>query len=210
MIAPEWEDTKGVPISAFLFGGRRATTVPLVFEARDWRHGVFVAATMGSEKTAAAFGGLGELRRDPFAMLPFCGYHMGDYFAHWLEHDRAHRRVEAPAHLRRELVPQGRRRQVRVAGLRGELARARVDLSPARGRRRRGGHAHRRGPRPGGPRARRALDEDRARLPEALAVDADEWRRELPTIREHFDTFGDRLPKALREELTALDRRLSG
>ena len=194
-----------MPIAAFLFGGRRAGTVPLVTESRDWRHGVFAAATMGSEKTAAAFGTVGELRRDPMAMLPFCGYHMGDYFAHWLSMpDRTDEsklpRIYAVNWFRKDadgafLWP-GYGDNARVLDwicrrLEGDAGARDTPIGAV--------------PRP----EDLNLDGlDEARAAEALTVDAEAWRRELPTIREHFERFGDRLPGALWDEFDGLAQRL--
>ncbi len=207
-IAPEWEDPAGVPISAILFGGRRATTVPLVFESNDWRHGVLIAATMGSEKTAAAFGGIGELRRDPFAMLPFCGYNMGDYFAHWLSMtDRTDEsklpRIYGVNWFRKDsdgrFVWPGFGENSRVL----EWIVRRIDGDAS-------GVATPVGTVP----TVADLDLDglevaTADVEAALAVDLDEWRAELPGIRAYFDGLGERLPDALRDELAALERRLA-
>jgi len=210
VLAPEYDDQTGVPIAAFLFGGRRAGTVPLVYESRDWDHGVFVAATMGSEKTAAAFGGLGQLRRDPFAMLPFCGYHMGDYFAHWLSMPE---RTDA-ARLPRIYGVNWFRKDADGRFLwpgYGENSRVLDWIC-----RRLDGDAGALDTPIGAVPRLEDLDLDgldgeaRRRAGEALAVDADAWRAELPTIREHFARFGDRLPAALRGQLDGLEARLAG
>jgi phosphoenolpyruvate carboxykinase (GTP) len=207
-VAPEWEDPAGVPISAILFGGRRATTVPLVTEAYNWRHGVFLGSIMGSETTAAAAGAVGALRRDPFAMLPFCGYHMGDYFAHWLEMGGRSEPENLPKLFYVNWFRKGADGKFLWPGY-GENSRVLAwvfdrcaDNAPARdtpiGRVPEAGAL----PLDGLQLAPGALDE-------LLGVDADSWRTELPLIEQHYDQFGDRLPQALRDELDALDKRLA-
>jgi phosphoenolpyruvate carboxykinase (GTP) len=205
-IAPEWEDPAGVPIDAMLFGGRRSTVVPLVHEAFDWQHGVFLGSIMASETTAAAAGAVGKLRRDPFAMLPFCGYHMGDYFAHWLEiGERAGAKLpkvfyvnwfrkDAGGHWLWPGFGENSRVLAWVFGRCAGTAEARetpIGLLPAEGALDVTG-----------------LDVSAEDLAELLRVDDAEWRDELPAIHEHFAQFGDKLPAQLREQLAALESRL--
>ncbi|MFI5047891.1 MAG: phosphoenolpyruvate carboxykinase (GTP) [Acidimicrobiia bacterium] len=207
-IAAEWQDPAGVPISAFLFGGRRATTVPLVFESTGWRHGVLVAATMGSEKTAAAFGGLGELRHDPFAMLPFCGYNMGDYIAHWLSMTTRTEESNLPRIYGVNWFRKDADGSFLWPGF-GENSRVLEWIC----RRLEGEDTGTATPIGVVPTADDlnldGLDEPRERIDAALAVDLDEWRAELPGIHAYFDELGERLPPELRDELAELDRRLA-
>jgi len=206
-IAPEWEDVSGVPISAILFGGRRSDTVPLVYESRNWRHGVFVGATMGSETTAAAIGATGRLRRDPMAMLPFCGYDMGSYFAHWLSmtgrtDESKLPRIFAVNWFRKDegrwLWP-GFGDNSRV--LEWILRRCEGDVQAQES-------AIGLLPRVEDL-ALDGLDVSAEDVALALKVDVDEWLGELPFMKEHLDQFGDRLPEALADELTELEKRLA-
>jgi phosphoenolpyruvate carboxykinase (GTP) len=207
-IASEWEDPKGVPIDAVLFGGRRSSVVPLITEARDWDHGVFLGSIMASETTAAAAGAVGKLRRDPFAMLPFCGYNMADYLNHWLEIGKATDTAKLPKifyvnWFRKDadgkfLWPGfGENSRVlewvfeRCAG-RGEAVESPIGLLPGVGAIPTDG-----------------LDIAPGDMDALLAVDDDEWRAEIPSIREHFDNLGERLPAALRDELANLEKRLA-
>ncbi len=207
IIAPEWEDPSGVPISAILFGGRRATAVPLVTESFDWQQGVFLGANIASEKTAAAEGTVGELRRDPFAMLPFCGYNMGDYFGHWLKVGKATDPEKLPRiyyvnwfrkNADGKFIWPGFGENSRVLKWIVDRLNGRADAvkSPI-------GHLP----------TKAALDTDGLAIDEAdldtlLTVDTEVWKQEAALVPEHFNTFGDHLPKELWDEYNALVNRL--
>ena len=205
-IAPEWEDPAGVPIDAMLFGGRRSTVIPLVHEAFDWEHGVFLGSIMSSETTAAAAGAVGKLRFDPMAMLPFCGYNMADYFAHWLKIGRREGaqlpKIFYVNWFRKDdegrfLWPGfGENSRVlawivqRCAG-KAEATETPIGLVPAEG----------------------ALDVDgldiaAEDLEELFAIDPDEWREQLPQVHEYYAKFGEDLPDELSAQLAALEKRL--
>jgi phosphoenolpyruvate carboxykinase (GTP) len=205
-VAPEWEDPRGVPIDAILFGGRRAGIVPLVTEAFSWQHGTFLGATASSETTAAAAGKVGQLRRDPMAMLPFCGYHMGDYFEHWLKiGQRSGAKLPKMFYVNwfrtdedgKFLWPgYGENSRVmkwifercdnRVHAVETPIGRlpAREDLDIS------------------------GLDIPPASLEKLLSVDVEGWLDEVPRIREHFARFGERLPEGLSREADDLEKRL--
>jgi phosphoenolpyruvate carboxykinase (GTP) len=206
VVAPEWEDPKGVPIDAILFGGRRASTVPLVMEALNWVHGTFLGSVMASEKTAAAADAKGDIRRDPMAMLPFCGYHMGDYFAHWLKMGEKGGakmpKIFQVNWFRKNAAGKfmwpGYSDNSRVLKWifercdgKAEAVETPIGKLPAEG----------------------SLDTKGLKinaddLKSLNSVDKEGWKSELPSIREHYATFGDRLPKALSDELNALEQRL--
>lgn len=207
VIAPEWEDPAGVPISAILFGGRRASLVPLVTEAYDWQHGVFLGSIMSSETTAAQAGAVGNVRRDPFAMLPFCGYHMADYLEHWLRIGAGADSAKLPRiyyvnWFRKS--PEGRflwpgfgeNSRVlawiceRVGGL-AEAEKTPIGRVP-----------------PPGALDTTGLNVSEEDLKTILTVDEEEWRAELSSIQEHYRMLGDRLPPALEAELASLTQRL--
>ena len=209
VMAPEWSDPRGVPISAILFGGRRASVVPLVCEAFDWNHGVFLGSIMSSETTAAATGEVGVVRRDPFAMLPFCGYNMADYFDHWLSIPQRTSPEKLPPIFYVNWFRRDRDGNFLWPGF-GDNSRVlewicrRVDGESA------GAIESPIGYLPSaGEIDTTGMDMDSATIKELLAVDLDGWRREIPLIEEHYAQFGDRLPLQLRVELESLRRRLN-
>jgi phosphoenolpyruvate carboxykinase (GTP) len=209
VIAPEWEDPKGVPIDAILFGGRRAGIVPLVTEAFNWQHGTFLGATVSSETTAAITGKEGRLRRDPMAMLPFCGYNMGDYFAHWLRMGAR----STPSKLPKIFY---------VNWFRQDKDKTGKFLWPGYGENSRvlkwifercDGKVHAQDTPIGRIPEVADLDIGGLKMPpsdlaELLSVDLEGWKAEVPLIKEHFARFGSHLPEGLNAEVKALEDRL--
>jgi phosphoenolpyruvate carboxykinase (GTP) len=204
-MSPEWETPNGVPISAMLFGGRRASLVPLVYQSFNWQHGVFLGATMASETTAAATGAVGVVRRDPMAMLPFCGYNMGDYFGHWL---RVGQRLAQPPQIFRvnwfRMSPEGKYlwpgfgENLRVlrwvlGRVHGEIGAAETPIGYT--------------PHPTGIDVT-GLDVSPAVLKELFAIDRPGWLEAVAGQQEFFKKFGDRLPKEIWHESEALAKRL--
>jgi phosphoenolpyruvate carboxykinase (GTP) len=206
-IAPEWEDPAGVPIDAFLFGGRRATVVPLVREAFDWEHGVFLGATMSAETTAAAAGEVGALRFDPMAMLPFCGYNMADYFGHWLKLGRRDG-AKLPGIFYVNWFRKGADGRFLWPGF-GDNARVLAWIF----RRLDGAAEATETPIGNVPRAQDLETEGLGLTPqdltELLTVDEDLLRDEVDQVRGYLDKFGDRLPPEVRSQFEALQRRLT-
>ena len=207
VIAPEWEDPQGVPIDAILFGGRRAGIVPLVTEAFNWQHGTFLGATVSSETTAAITGKVGRLRRDPMAMLPFCGYHMGDYFAHWLKMGTLSSSSKLPKIFYVNWFRQDENHKFLWPGY-GENSRVLKWIFE-----RCDGKVHAKDTPIG--RVPEVADLDTtgldikgAHVDELLGVDIEGWLAEVPLIKEHFAHFGRHLPQGLNLEVKALEERL--
>lgn len=206
VLAREWENPDGVPISAILFGGRRATVVPLVHEARDWTHGTFLGSIISSEKTAAAAGTVGELRRDPMAMLPFCGYNMGDYWNHWLEMGRREG-ANLPRVFYVNWFRKGDEGEFLWPGF-GENGRV-LKWIHERCSGKVCGKQTAIGILPGAEELDlTGLDIDSAALETLTSVDVEGWLSEIPKIREFYATFGDRMPADLVAELDRLEAKL--
>jgi phosphoenolpyruvate carboxykinase (GTP) len=207
VIAPEWEDPKGVPIDAILFGGRRAGIVPLVTESFNWQHGTFLGSTASSETTAAIVGKVGQLRRDPMAMLPFCGYHMGDYFAHWLKIGKHSDASKLPRIFYVNWFRQDENGKFLWPGY-GENSRVlRWVFERCDGKVHATDTPIGRLPDPADVDTK-GLDISATNLAKLLSVDVDGWLAEVPRIREHFAKFGDRLPEGLKREVADLEERL--
>ncbi|MGH3438215.1 MAG: phosphoenolpyruvate carboxykinase (GTP), partial [Sciscionella sp.] len=207
ILAPEWDDPQGVPISAIFFGGRRADTVPLIAESRDWQHGVFMGATMSSEKTAAAAGKVGEVRRDPMAMLPFIGYHVADYMQHWIDTGKRADAAKLPKIFYVNWFRRGEDKRFLWPGFSENSRVLKWAIERIEGKA--GAHET-----PVGlvPRVEdldlSGLDTPIEDIEASLRVLPEEWKGEIPKIEEWFAKIGDKLPTPLHDELAALKQRL--